>query len=298
MVRTLILVAAAIGLAVAAGAQAPSRPRLDLPTYVAPPIAQLQARMVREYPAPEARQGAAVDAAHVYAVVNSAIGKYDKTTGALVARWTSPRGGLIRHINSCFAEQGRLWCANSNFPETPMASSIEVIDTAAMRHVESTSLGILDEGSLTFFDRLGEGWIAGFAHYDGEGGLAYKNAAFAGVVLYDAQWRRMGGYKLPQSVLERMAPHAASGGALGPDGLLYLFGHDRPELYVLARPAMGPILLHVATIAVDAAGQAFAWDKSAARMIYAINRPTGVVRSFEIPEVSLAAHTDARPFAR
>jgi hypothetical protein len=61
---------------------------------------------------------------------------------------------------------------------------------------------------------------------------------------------------------------------------------------------MGPILLHVATIAVDAAGQAFAWDKSAARMIYAINRPTGVVRSFEIPEVSLAAHTDARPFAR
>lgn len=266
------------------------------PVYAAPPVIKLQAKMVREYPAPEARQGVAVDADHVYAIVNTVIGKYDKTTGERVGRWAAPREGLIRHINSCFAEAGKLWCANSNFPLIPMASSVEIFDTATMTHSASHSLGILDEGSLTFFERFGDGWIAGYAHYNEDGGLPYKDATYAGVVFYDAQWRRTGGYALPASVLDRMAPHAASGGVLGPDGLLYVFGHDRPELYVLARPVMGPTLIHVATIAMDAAGQAIAWDRTApGRMMYAINRPTGVIRAFELPPVSLDHSPDARP---
>jgi hypothetical protein len=100
---------------------------------------------------------------------------------------------------------------------------------------------------------------------------------------------------LPPTVLERMSPHAASGGALGPDGLLYLTGHDLPEMYVLAKPAMGPVLLHVATIEMDAAGQAFSWDKASGRTVYAINRPTGTVRVFEVPPVALT-DPDARRF--
>lgn len=266
------------------------------PVYAPPPVVELQAKMIREYAAPEARQGVAVDADHVYAIVNTVIGKYDKATGARVGRWAAPREGLIRHINSCFAEAGKLWCANSNFPLVPMASSVEVFDTATMTHAASHSLGLLDEGSLTFFERFGQGWIAGYAHYNEDGGLPYKDAAYAGVVFYDAQWRRTGGYALPASVLARMAPHAASGGVLGPDGLLYVFGHDRPELYVLARPVMGPTLIHVATIAMDAAGQAIAWDRTApGRVMYAINRPTGVIRAFELPPVSLDHSPDARP---
>ncbi|MBI1188602.1 MAG: hypothetical protein GC206_14935 [Alphaproteobacteria bacterium] len=289
------LAAAAFLVAIAPSAAAQSgltRP----PDYEAPPVVTLQAALVREFDAPEARQGVAVDDRHFYAIVNTMIGKYDKETGARIAGWSGPRGGLVRHINSCFAEPGRLYCANSNFPRTPMASSVEIFDTATMTHIESHSLGLQDEGSLTFFGRFGDGWFAGFAQYDGEGGLEYKDSRFAGIVLYDAQWRRTGGYALPDMVLARMAPHAASGGAIGPDGLLYLFGHDRPELYVLARPTMGPTLVHVATIAVDAAGQAFAWDRAAMRTLYAINRPTGAVRVFEIPEVSLDHSPDARRF--
>lgn len=279
-----------------AAAQA-QRGRLQTPTYEAPAPETLNAPMLREHDAPEARQGVAVDSRHFYAVVNTVIGKYDKRTGALLARWMGPRGGLISHLNSCFAEVERLWCANSNFPQTPMGSSIEIFDAATLRHVESHSFGMLDEGSLTFFDRLGEGWIAGFAHYNEIGGLEYKDAEFAGVVLYDSAWRRTGGYMLPQSVLDRMAPDAASGGAIGADRLLYLFGHDRPEMYVLARPSMGPTLIHVATINVDAAGQAFAWDRSTQdRIIYAINRPTGSVRVFSVPPVSIEAYVDARRF--
>ncbi len=273
-------------------------PRLQTPTYEPPPALSLRATLVRDYAAPEARQGVAVDDRHFYAVVNTMIGKYDKATGARVAGWAGPRGGLVRHINSCFAEPGLLYCANSNFPLTPMASSIEIFDSATMTHRESRSLGILDEGSLTFFDRLGDRWIAGFAHYDGEGGLAYKDAAFSGIVLYDSEWRRVGGYALPESVLLRMAPHAASGGAIGPDGLLYLFGHDLPELYVLARPVMGPTLIHVATISIDAAGQAVSWDRSQPRTLYAINRPTGAVRAFAIPPVPLGHSPDARTFSQ
>jgi hypothetical protein len=283
-------------MATSAAAQEPSgRPRPE--AYVAPAPLVLEARMTREFDAPEARQGVAVDRDHFYAVVNTVIGRYDKRTGEFEARWMGPRDGLVRHINSCFAERQQLWCANSNFPETPMGSSIEVFDTQTMQHVRSHSLGMLDEGSLTFFDRLGGGWIAGFAHYNEIGGLEYKDARFAGLVLYDPQWRRTGGYMLPASVLDRMSPHAASGGAIGPDGLLYLFGHDRPEMYVLARPNMGPTLLHVATIAVDAAGQAFSWDRtSRGREIYTINRPTGAVRVFEVPSVSLDGFADAVRF--
>ena len=267
----------------------------DIPTYEPEPVISLDAQMIREYDAPEARQGVAVDEEYLYAVVNNVIAKYRKDTGERVGRWIGPRGGLIRHLNSCFAEAGELWCANSNFPETPMASSVEVFNAESMTHARSHSLGLLDEGSLTFFDHLGAGWIAGYAHYDEVGGLAYKDHSFAGVVVYDAEWRRTGGYALPQSVRDRMAPHAASGGAIGPDGLLYLFGHDRPEMYVLARPTMGPVLIHVATINIDAAGQAFAWDRSADRVLYAINRSTGVVRSFSIPVIPLTGD-DAQRF--
>ena len=131
-----------------------------------PDIQQLLAVEIARYPAAEARQGAAADKDHFYAVVNTAIGKYRKRDGELVAQFQRPRNGLIRHLNSCYAESGSLYCANSNFPEIPMASSIEVFATENLSHSYSYSLGVLEEGSLTWFDRLGDGWIAGFAHYD------------------------------------------------------------------------------------------------------------------------------------
>jgi hypothetical protein len=270
---------------------------LSAAALAAQEVAPLQSgalSLVREYPAAEARQGAAADARHVYAIVNSAIGKYDKATGARVAGWSLPRSGPIRHINSCFAERDRLWCANSNFPEVPMGSSVEVFDTRTMMHIESRSLGLTEEGSLTWFDRLNGGWIAGFAHYDERGGVGHKGHRYGAIVTFDADWRRTGGWLLPDAVLERMKPHAASGGALGPDGLLYVMGHDRPEIYVLAKPKLGPVLVHLATFGIAAEGQAFAWDKSAARRLVAISRPNGVVRSFDVPPVRLDHPNAAR----
>lgn len=279
----------------AASTPPPLRERMALPSWTPPVVQTGAAALVRRYPAQEAGQGAAIDGRYVYAIVNSAIGKYDRQSGTRVGQWLGARDGLIRHINSCFAKAQQLWCANSNFPETPMASSIEVFNSDTMNHISSHSLGLQDEGSLTFFDHYKDGWLAGFAHYDDVGGLAFKNSRFASIVTYDAQWRRTGGWMLPKTVQDQMSPHAASGGALGPDGLLYVLGHSKPELYVLARPARGPVLLHVATFSIEAEGQAFAWDKSSPRRIAAISRPNREVRLFDIPKVVLN-HPDALPF--
>ncbi len=82
-----------------------------------------------------------------------------------------------------------------------------------------------------------------------------------------------------------MAPYAASGGAIGPDGWLYLLGHDRPEMYVVARPSMGPTLIHLATIDLEAEGQAFAWAQDGSRTVFTVDRRKGLVRCIEIPAV-------------
>lgn len=97
-----------------------------------------------------------------------------------------------------------------------------------------------------------------------------------------------GGWMFPSTVTERMAPYATSGGAIGPDGLLYVMGHDRPEMYVLGKPKIGPTLLHIATIRIDAEGQAFSWSSTGQRIVAVIDRRLGRVRMIEIPIVEHA----------
>jgi hypothetical protein len=283
----------AASVAAVAAQQTPGPPAP--PQYVAPTVQKLTARTLRVYTVPEATQGVAADRRHFYAIDNSIVAKYEISSGRVVDRWAGARNGLIRHLNSCLADGGRLWCANSNYPLTPMASSIEVFDTAPLKHTASHSLGVRDEGSLTWFDRLGDGWIAGFAHYDGNGGVPLRNHRFSSVVTFDREWRRTGGWLFPDSAIERMAPYAASGGAIGPDGWLYLLGHDRPEMYVVARPSMGPTLIHLATIDLEAEGQAFSWAQDG-RIVYAIDRRKQLVRAIEIPSLVPPATPDAVRF--
>lgn len=271
-------------------------PELDsMADYQPPEVQMLTAETLRVYEAPEADQGVAVDETYFYPVDNNLIGKYRRDTGELVGRFMVPPKGLLRHMNSCYARDEKLWCANSNYSLTPHASSVEVFDAATMTHEASWSLGLMDEGSLTWFDDLGEDRIAGFAHYSKNGGVAFKGSEFSGVVVYDDEWRRKGGWMLPESVITRMAPYAASGGALGPDGLLYLLGHDLPEMYVVAKPGMGPVLIHVATISLEAEGQAFSFVPGEAREVFTIDRHNGKVRHIALPEIG-GLPEEARPF--
>lgn len=279
-----------LAAAPAAGQEPPAalQERL-LRLYRTPPVRpaplQLAATEVRRWPAPEARQGVAVDARHFYAVVNSAIGKYDKATGRRVGEWIGDRLRLT-HINSCAVIGAELVCANSNFPQVPMASSVEFFDPAGMRHLRSVPLGIAD-GSLTWIERHGGRWWAGFANYDEKGGEPGRDHRFTQIVTFDDQWRRIGGYRFPDSVLERFAPLSNSGGSWGDDGLLYVTGHDAREIYVLREPGEGPVMEHVATIAAPLDGQAWAWDRSAARILYGITRRNGEVVVMRMPPVPM-----------
>jgi hypothetical protein len=284
-----------LALVVTPSREAVSHPRGAF-DYTAPPVIALKARTLREYPVPEADQGVALDSRFFYAVANTALAKYETSSGSLVTRWAGRADGLIRHLNGCLADGGQLWCANSNDSEPPMGSSIEIFDASTLDHADSHSLGMRDEGSLTWFDRCCGGWIAGFAHYDGHGGVAFNDYSFSSVVTFDSEWRRTGGWLFPASVVLRMAPDAASRGAIGPDGLLYLLGHDRPEMYVVARPLMGPTMIHLATIELEAEGQAFSWAKDGSRTIFAIDRRKHLVRTIDVPPVSPVDITTAKPF--
>lgn len=259
----------------------------DWPVYTPPAVQELMAEETARFPASEAGQGVAANATHVYAIGNFVIARYNRKSGEREALWRGPRGGMIGHMNSCFIEDNALWCANSNHPRLPFANSIEIFDAKTLKHRRSIPLGVMDEGSLVWFDRVGEGWIMGLSQYNDETGLSFKNNSFSEVSLHDDAWRRIGGWALPPALVERMAPQAASGGAIGPDGLLYLMGHDRPEMYVLAKPPMGPYLIHIATIAIDAEGQAFDFVEGSAREMCAISRPKREIRCFRLPNVSL-----------
>ena len=65
-------------------------------------------------------------------------------------------------------------------------------------------------------------------------------------------------------------------------------------MYVVGRPPMGPVLSHLATIALEAEGQAFSWAKTG-RTIFAIDRRQRLVRSIEIPAVTPKTES-AKPF--
>lgn len=247
-------------------------------------VPRFEAREIRRFDAREAIQGVAVDDGHFYAIMNSAIGKYDKRRGKRLAGWRDDTGKL-QHLNSCHARDGRLFCAHSNYSDLPMASGIEIFDTATMQHVESKSLGLTD-GSLTWHESH-DGYLwAGFAHYDGHGGEPGVDHRYTYVAKFSDDWEQRGRWALPDSVLERLAPYSTSGGAFGPDGLLYLTGHDRKEMYVMRLDDADSKLQHLATIDIDVEGQAFAWDRSSdERVVYAISRPNREVRAFEIPAI-------------
>ncbi|MET0336504.1 MAG: hypothetical protein ABW063_01955 [Caulobacter sp.] len=247
-----------------------------------------QAPVVRRYLAPEARQGVAVDRDHIYAVANFTIAKYDKKTGAKLAEW---KGDPVRypHINSCTLIAKELVCASSNFPATPHWSSVEFFDPKTLTHLRTVALG-LGTGSVTWVERRDGFWWAAFANYDGKGGEAPRDHRHTILVKFDDLWRRTQAWSFPQTVLERFAPMSSSGGGFGPDGRLYITGHDHKELYVLDLPKEGgPVLEHAATIGVDIEGQAVDWDETDAGMIYGINRSTREIVALRIPPVPAKA---------
>jgi hypothetical protein len=188
---------------------------------------------------------------------------------------------------------GQLILAHSNFPQLPMASSIEVYDTATLKPVASTSLGIR-LGSLTWAEKRGGVWWACFANYNDTGTTPGFDQRWTHVGRFNEDWQPVESWLFPPEVVATWGKSACSGGSWGPDGLLYVTGHDAPELYVLRIPRSGVTLEQVATIAVPFEGQSWSWDRSAEpdRIIYGISRERHEVIAARIPPVvdASAAH--------
>lgn len=237
------------------------------------------------FAATEARQGVAADATHVYVNANSAIGKYDKRTGRRVAAWSGDPAWFV-HMNSCAVVAAELVCAASNYPAVPMASSIEYFSLAPLKHVRSRSLGP-GRGSLTWLDWHDDSWWAAFANYDGKGGEPGRDHRATTLVRFDTEFREQGAWLFPPSVLERFKPYSSSGGAWGSDDLLYVTGHDRPEIYALRLPEAGSRLVHVATLPLATSGQAIDWDPDG-RVIWSVDRAAGQVVAARVPPVEAA----------
>mgnify|MGYP000874624901 CR=1 FL=1 len=238
-------------------------------------------QQIAEFAVPEANQGIGVDDKYFYAVDNQAIGKYDKKTGRRVAKWEGPKGGPIVHLDSAMLLDGKIYCAHSNWNEWPMTSSVEIWDAETMQHLGNHSFGI-NWGSLTWVDFYNGHWWATFANYDvpyGPNKTPYGYKAATQMVKFSADFKYVESWVLPKAILDKFESMSNSGGSWGPDGYLYLSGHDPAEVYKMRLPKAGSVLELVEVIPMNIRGQGIAWDRSERGVIYGIVRATSAEKA-------------------
>jgi len=232
-------------------------------------------KTVQTYEVQEARQGIAVDSAYFYAINTKGIGKYRKKNGELVAEWKDDSGQII-HFDGGVVVNGKLYCAHSNYPEIPMTSSIEIFDTENLEYLGSHSFGI-KYGSCTWADYYTDYWWVCFAHYDKFEPLTNKNNRWTVLVKFDKNWNEMESWTFPVPVLQEFKPMSCSGGSWGPDGNLYVTGHDSARVYVLQLPEMGSTLTLNNILKITSEGQGIAWDRYEKNNLYGIIKKSNVV---------------------
>lgn len=236
-------------------------------------------RELKRFAAVEAHQGVAVDATHFYAIGSRTLGKYNKGTGQRVTSWNAPKGSEILHLNSAIVKDGKLYCAHSNWPKSPLKNSLEIWSTNTLKPIDR-KVFTEKEGALTWVDWREGHWWGLFAFY-GEAETVRKTT----LVKWNDRWERQATWTFPEKVIQRFVPYSCSGGSWGPNGLLYVTGHDRGEMYALRLPVRGTELEWSATLPAPIEGQAIAWDHSDLGVVY------GIQRSKKSVVVSRLSHT-------
>ena len=216
--------------------------------------------IIKSYHVPKADQAVAVDNKHFYVINNSSITKHLKCDGSLVASWEDG-DSMIHHMNSGIIIDGKLYCINSNYPEVPMVSSLEVFDPNSLKHISNHSFGILN-GSATWIDRHNGFWYVAFAYYS-KGGSSIPNRtnAWSSFVKFDSEWRQIESWVYPNDLLSKFGDSSNSGGVILPDGRILITGHDNYEIYHLEFPEKGSTLKWIDTIAVGSYGQGIAYER-------------------------------------
>ncbi len=238
--------------------------------------------------AEEAFQAVAVDADAWFAINNRTIGRYSHADAQRTHRWEADADSPVKHMNSGLVHDGRLYCANSNWPQAPLVNTVEVLDAATLTHLHRLTFDETD-GAINWIDRHADAWWIAYAFYGDD--AVHKTY----VERLDDQWQSTGKWTFPETVIQRFLPNSNSGGSFGPDGKLYVTGHDHAELYVLEIPDSGDELIYLHTVPAPIAGQGIAWDRSAPA---SKNRLLGLVRKTrEVVQMTLPIESavDAEP---
>ncbi len=228
-----------------------------------------------------ATQAVAVDKKYYYAIGNHTIAKYNKQDGTKVAEWEGGAKGVIKHLNSGVVIKNKLYCANSNYREFPMASSIEIFDVKTLKPLDSQSFGIY-EGSCTWVTWHQSYWWAMFVHYDNYAPNSGTDVSWSSLVKFDKEWRRIESWILPDALLPKIKPYSISGGVFIDDTTLYCTHHHNEEIYVLKIPAMGFTLEWTNTLPVPIQGQGIALDPKQKGVIWGLHRERKEVIAFKI----------------
>lgn len=223
---------------------------------------------LRRYDAPNATQAVAVDAHNFYTISNSRILKRRKSDGEVLAEWKGP----LKHLNSGIIIDGQLYCANTNYPEVPMASSLEIYDTTDLTHIGTHSFGVY-LGSFTWIDRWEGDWYLMFVHYENDAQERDKGVAYTTLIQTDSLFRRKAGWMLPQALVDTLRPMSVSGGTFFANGGLLLSPHHFEEVYRFALPRMSYELVWQETIPMPFQGQGLAIDRTD-HTIWGIRRDT------------------------
>jgi hypothetical protein len=206
----------------------------------------------------------------------------------VLSRYYEDLGAI--HFDSAVVVDGKIYIAHSNYPVWPMTSSLEIFDAVTLDHLESHSFGI-QIGSFTWVDQAADGtWWGGFANYNrvfDKSPVAYGNKYNTQIVRFTPDWQVAQAYVIPDVVVEKFDDMSNSGGSWGPDGNLYLSGHDPAEAYVMQVPKIGSTLSWIGTVPLAIAGQGIAWDRSQPDVLYGFVRKSKTVSVNKVDLTSL-----------
>lgn len=208
--------------------------------------------------AEEAFQAAAADEKFVYAITNTKVAKYDRQTKKRVAVST----GEAKHLNSGFLHNGKLYCAHSNYPQSPEQSEIMVLDPVTIKLSTFKDFGDFG-GSLTWSVFQDGHWWCNFACYGGDNKQTF-------LVKFDPDWKEKARWTYPADVIRELGRNSLSGG-IWRDGDLLVTGHDDPVLFQVRLPKEGSVLELVGKQTIPFTGQGIAHDPKTGGLV-GINR--------------------------